>query len=277
MKRSLLLILLFVSYLMVSAQISTDIIYLKSGSVIKGTITEQIVGQSIVVQSQSGAIQTILISDIDHFEKAESSASSSPLISAPVERVKPFQVDLIAGPGISWLSNFNNNLGYDGVLKASYSLGIMTRYAFNDKLGFETGIGLLSNAGNAYSGNPTGWSYNNGQIDLMYLYVPLLLKYDFLQQLNIINGKSAGIMVGPQFGYCFLGTDSGTSSASSDDYFYTITDGINPNIDFVIGIFGYAGNSGFSCQLNWGLNKVFDNSNADIKNRSVSFLYTYRF
>ena len=73
MKRIFILALVaLISFAMpAAAQQYQEVVYLKNGSVIKGTVIEQIPGQSVKVQTQDGSIFVYKMSEVDKIVKED--------------------------------------------------------------------------------------------------------------------------------------------------------------------------------------------------------------
>jgi hypothetical protein len=73
MKKLLLILFVWSASMMAMAQINTaiDVIYLKNGSIIRGTILEQIIGQSVKVKTRDGNIWVFLYDDVQKITREE--------------------------------------------------------------------------------------------------------------------------------------------------------------------------------------------------------------
>ena len=210
------------------------------------------------------------IDDVDKFSKEVTTMQTTSTFSPVADKIQTFSVDLNGGYAFSWLSGFNDATGYDGALRSSYQVGIGINVPINGNWGIETGVGYLALAGNSYSYYDLFYKVT-GNIDLSYVEVPLLVKYDFLKNLNIKNGTSVGLKTGLQVGFNTQATDHGDSYSNDFD--------AKTNLDWVFGVFGYIGHSGVSINFNYGLTDVVkssENSN-NFRNKGVAVLYSYRF
>jgi hypothetical protein len=72
-----------VAFRYVAAQEAIDVVYLKNGDVLKGTIIEQIPFESIKMQLPGGSTITVKYSDIAKIAKEKSAAPQAPAVSNP--------------------------------------------------------------------------------------------------------------------------------------------------------------------------------------------------
>lgn len=260
----------------VYGQAMKDVIYLKNGSIAKGVIVEQTIGESVKLQTTDGNQFVYNINEIEKFDK-ETTISSVSQIPVAIKRFK-VAFDLTAGTGMSWLSGFNDATGLEGSLKLSYLVGMGLTVPINDTWGFETGGYYLLRGGNSYTYSDDE-SYENGNIDLDYILIPLLARFDFSKNQNVRNANTFGLKSGFQIGLNTNASVNGTSTygTSSDSYFEYID--VNTNFDWVLGIYSCVGHSGVSLNFNLGLNDVLKSplNNKNFRNASIVGLYSYRF
>ena len=70
MKKLLLVFVAFLSATLAFAQTTTEVVYLKNGSIIKGTVTEQnMTNETIKLQTADGSIFVYKLDEIDKIEK----------------------------------------------------------------------------------------------------------------------------------------------------------------------------------------------------------------
>jgi hypothetical protein len=291
MKKIIFSFLTTIFCIIVYGQNPNDIVYLKNGSIIKGIVTEQVLGYYLKIMTTDGNIldyKNILIYQMDEVEKISKEESIANTNSTPptnYQSVKPIfkkrslYVEMNVAYTFSWLGGFNDATGFEGELRSSYQAGLSLNYAINKNFGLESGVEFLLFGGNKYSLSTDNY-LTEGTIDLNYLQVPFFIKFDFLNSLNNIKGTSAGLKTGIQFGFNTLAKDWGDTKIyypASTNYYSNKFD-VNTNIDWIIGVFTYLGGSGVGMNFNLGLNDVVKTSlNKNFKNRSISFTYSYRF
>ena len=285
MKKLLFLVTIILMGYISNAQNFKDVLYLKNGSIVKGVITENQPNVLIKIKTSDDNLFVYKYSEIDKILKEEVISKNPQVanISPVVNEIKSinndkkaFSFGIFFGYGFSWLGGFSDLTGTDPLMKSSVlNAGINLNYALNDKFGLESGVSYLFNSGNTFSNYSSGVSIK-GQIDLDYISVPLLMKYDFLGNLKEKNGLSLGLKAGPKVGINTRASNTIEGSSSGYSVFGGSDMSVNTNIDAVLGLFGQLGRNGFSLDFNYGINKVLENGNG-LKNRSIMFLYNYRF
>ena len=272
------------------SQTTNDIVYLKNGSVIKGIVIEQILGVSLKIRTSDGNIFTYKMEEVEKITKEVNNTNNSGLnqlptaytqTQVPVLTKKPFNININAAYSFSWLNGFDDATGFEGAMKSSYQLGMGLSYAINGNIEIESGVSYLLFGGNKYS-LTNDYSSTIGTVDISYVQVPILIKYDFMNNLNIKKGTSAGLQTGIQYGFNTSAVDYGdvtiyTPLVVTNHYNNKFT--TNTNIDWVIGIFTNMGSSGIAMNFNLGLNDVIKDSpsNKNFKNRNITFSYSLRF
>lgn len=262
------------------AQNSKDVIYLKNGTIIKGTIVEQIVGQSVKVKSSSGVITSYSVNDIDRFDKENAIQRDNQYLTQINTSTEKYHVgiNLTGGYGLSWLSGFNDATGYDGSIKSTFIFGLGAVFPINNTWAYETGLYYHSLAGNSYTYSYDG-EFTDGKVDLQYLEIPLLMRYDFMHVQNIKNATCIGLKSGFQLGINTYANDNGTGTYNGYSTSYSNNIDVRTNLDWVIGIYSSFTHSDFGINFNCGLNKVMkdDIYSKNFRNKSIVVLYSYRF
>jgi hypothetical protein len=262
-----------------SAQSSQDVIYLKNGTIIKGTIIEQIVGQSVKIKSSSGAITSYPVSDIDKFEKENVKPIKNSFVTQYDRGMEKYHIaiNLTGGSGLSWLSGFNDATGLDGLVKSTVMFGLGAVFPIDNTWAYETGL-YYHSSGNAYKYSSDGVT-TDGHIDLQYLEVPFLIRYDLLHMQNIKNATSVGLKSGFQLGFNTSAYDNGTNTWGSYSGGYSTSIDTRTNLDWVIGIYSCFTHSEIGLNFNCGLSNVMKNDiySKNFKNKSVLVLYSYKF
>jgi hypothetical protein len=288
MKKIIFLLLAVIICLDVFSQNAYDAVYLKNGGVFKGIVIEQVLGEYLRIKISDGSVYTCNMVDVESIRKEFSGDNngiagmntSQSLNQKTILKKRPFYFEIFGAYSFSWLSGFNDATGFDGSMKSSYQAGLGFTYAFNSNVGLESGVSFLIPAGNEYS-KIDSYNSTNGKIDLSYVQIPLLVKYDFMNTMNLPKGQSVGIKSGLQMGFNTSASDNGTTLNFSSLYtaYYNTKFDANKNIDWVVGLYGYLGNSGVSMNFNMGLNGVIKSVDNDknFKNRNISFSYSYRF
>lgn len=113
MKRILLVLITTFSCLFASAQDNwEDIIYLKNGSVIRGTITAQEPGKSVTVTTTDGQVFTFSMDKVEKMSKERKSADKAKGSNSPGKKVeeeegyKPYKYHHIIRAGLSFAPGF---------------------------------------------------------------------------------------------------------------------------------------------------------------------------
>lgn len=267
------LFVLFVSSTLCGQTIQ-DVIYLKNGTVVRGLIVEQIIGQSVKLKEASGNINVYQLANIDRFDKEPSSTEiyTTQTVTTPTNIGKKIKcaIDLTAGYVFSWLSGFNDATGLEGSFKSAYQAGIGITIPFNNKWGIETGAYYLLDAGNNFSSDES--KIYAGKVNLDYVNIPLLVRYDFMKSQNLKALLSFGMKTGIQYGINTRATYSaGGNSADLE---------AKNNIDWVIGIYSNIGHSGVALNFNYGFTDVERGADPEFKNyrnKGIAVLYSYRF
>ena len=285
MKKIIFSFLTTIFCIIVYGQNPNDIVYLKNGSIIKGIVTEQVLGYYLKIKTTDGNILFYKMDEIEKISKEESISNTNSTLPTNYQSVEPLfkkrslYVEMNVAYTFSWLAGFNDATGFEGDLRSSYQAGLSLNYAINKNFGLESGVEFLLFGGNKNSLS-TDNSFTEGTIDLNYIQVPIFIKFDFLNSLNNIKGTSVGLKTGIQFGFNTLAKEWGNTIIyypASTNYYSNKFD-VNTNIDWIIGLFTYMGRSGVGMNFNLGLNDVVKSTSVkNFKNRSISFTYSFRF
>ena len=125
-----------------AGQTYDDVVYLKDGSIIRGTIIEQVPGKSIKIQTRDGNVFVYQMDDVEKIAKDPNAAAAAPAATtatAELRSFKGFKFGL-STPGTFWIDDFS----FDGDM--SYSVGGFYDYALSPKMtgGIELDIDGLS-------------------------------------------------------------------------------------------------------------------------------------
>jgi hypothetical protein len=125
MKKTILLVSIFLISICAFAQETRDVVYLKNGSVIKGEITEMIPNEHIKIKTADGSLFVYSFNEIEKTEKEKTSnLSSTKTIGNAGGLLSDYYTQ----------SSFGVAIGGGGILGATY------RYFMNEQLGFEGGL-----------------------------------------------------------------------------------------------------------------------------------------
>lgn len=89
--------------------LSQDVVYLKNGSIIKGSVVELIPNSSIKIQTQDGSLFVYDMSEVEHVMKEDGMNDSNTKYALK--------------PGIRRIAELGADLGYDYIFNASFMLG----------------------------------------------------------------------------------------------------------------------------------------------------------
>jgi len=111
-----------------------DVVYLKDGSIIRGTIIEQVPNVSLKIKTKDGSVFVYQMDEVDKITKVESTAAptaapaASPATAAPaLVSFKGFKLGLVTS-GEAWAGSASD----DGEL--SWSIGAFYDYPLSEKL-----------------------------------------------------------------------------------------------------------------------------------------------
>ena len=196
MKKILLTTVFILTATVLLAQNLQDVVYLRNGSIIRGTIIEQVPNESLTIET---ADRSLFVFAIDEVERI----SREPIIQEPVLQQKRFGV-------------------IGGLNAASLFLTIGSASSSTDsRIGFHIGGFMEMPMGINWTFRPElqysmqGGRWSDGVVDkLDYINLPLIFRWHFWQ-------RRMSLDFGPQFGYLINAT------ASLDGNSINITDSRN--------------------------------------------------
>jgi len=183
MKKILLTTVFILTATVLLAQNLQDVVYLRNGSIIRGTIIEQVPNQSLTIET---ADRSLFVFAIDEIERI----SREPIIQEPVLQQKRFGV-------------------IGGLNAASLFLTIGSASSSTDsRIGFHIGGFMEMPMGINWTFRPElqysmqGGRWSDGVVDkLDYINLPLIFRWHFWQ-------RRMSLDFGPQFGYLVSATVS---------------------------------------------------------------------
>lgn len=146
------------------AQTTQDIIFLKNGTVVKGSIIEQILGQSVKLKTASGDIISYKMDDVERFEKDATSKASVNFSTIPQSQTKKsVYISASLGLNTSLASGFND----------MYNSGVSFKIAAFGKDGFGISTGYI-----AYGGKGNYEDCNFSAIPILLYWQDMMGKKD---------------------------------------------------------------------------------------------------
>lgn len=199
----LLLAFLFSFSLAVNAQSGRDVVYLKNGSVIKGSIMEMIPEGNIKIKTSDGSIFVFKMEEVEKTEKIEAPkfTSQEPTVTVTSNDKStsgyegPFIIARV-GPILNGLGVFSSD---DEAINISG--GVITGFQFNKNM--SVGIGIETN----------NYSFTENQNSSIRTY-PIFMDARFY-----IAKKTAQPMFSLQFGYALAG-DASVNINNSSGFMY---------------------------------------------------------
>ena len=126
-------VILVVFQVTLLAQTTVDVIYLKNGSVIRGTIIEQIVGETVKIQTRDGSIFSYKMDEMLRISKENSTPSASSQDASKADLYIAGGLALPSGPE-DFRDNWNLGLNLGGgigfSLSSAVSIAFSGEYAF---------------------------------------------------------------------------------------------------------------------------------------------------
>ena len=119
-----------------------DVVYLKNGSIIRGTIIEQIPNQSIKIQTKDRSVFVFKFDEIEKFTK-ENLISENPTTTTTITpKIKDFKKK-----GYINITEINYNPGTGSTNTGNYTIGFKTvnGYQLNEHLSLGIGLGIDGN------------------------------------------------------------------------------------------------------------------------------------
>ena len=211
MKKFMAFLLLVVSLCFCVSQMlaqtaTRDVVHLKNGSIIKGTIIELIPNATVKIQTADGSLFVYTMSEIEKIEKESDTAPSAQgIVTHPsTQENVPTKVSIFGGVALP-VGEFADET--NGGAKTGYTAGIQIVGGGQ--------VGFLINA--SYSSNPT----NIGQTFASY----------FGSGVNAESGNWSSILA-------LAGAKFGTNNASGANFFFAPLIGVNvgmsPKVTFSI-------------------------------------------
>ena len=187
-----------------------DVVYLKNGSIIRGTIIEQVPNESLKIETADGSIFVFKISEVEKMTKERVDApQQGTTVPPPMQQeqtpTRKYQLGVKGGLNIaSEVASQGNNSSQTNS-RIGIHLGFFMELPISAKIAFQPEL-LYSMQGGSYQDG--GYTYTD-KID--YINLPLLFKFYVWQQRLSID-------VGPQFGYMISAkVSSGGESVSIYD------------------------------------------------------------
>jgi len=167
-----------------------DVVYLKNGSIIHGTIIEQVPNQSIKIKTRDGNVFFYKLEDIEKMTKEQSSISSNENSNRKRE---------IKQSGFTNITETNEAIGlgdYDG----DFSYGIQTINGYLFSPYFSMGLGIVIDKYKASTFLPLF-------IDLRVNFVKNVVSPFFAGDIGYamgFEGNNGGLLINPNFGIKFF-------------------------------------------------------------------------
>lgn len=170
-----------------------DVVYLKNGSIIRGTIIEQVPNESLKVKTADGSIYVFTISDVEKMTKEpvvvlqQSTTAPQPMQQEQQEFHQKLQFGIKGGLNVA------NEMATDGTnstqtnARIGIHIGFFVAIPMSAKFDFQPEL-LYSMQGGSYK---DGATYTD---KLDYINLPLIFKWYVWQ-------RRLSIDFGPQFGY----------------------------------------------------------------------------
>lgn len=232
-----------------------DILYLKNGSIIKGTILEFIPDKTVKIQTSDGSIFVFQVSEVEKITKESSPLPSENLIRQKdiVEQSSPWKTKAIfgfhGGAGIP-VGDFASTTGSSaGGAKIGFSGGMDFRLAFSDYVNWSASLNvslssLDEQALRATFGAPT--SLSAGSWTTIWALTGLGFRETVAPQIKFFSNGEIGALIGssPEYsvsGYVgsqFISISQKSSTAIS--FAYSVRAGLEIS-NFLLGVGYFAG------------------------------------
>lgn len=179
-----------------------DVVYLKNGSIIRGTIIEQVPNESIKIKTKDGSVFAYKIEEVEKMTKEE-----------------------IKG---GLYTTETSNLGNDGFRSGKFLVGLKAGYGDWGSLtyGFNVEIGVSDNFGIALDGAYTSWdeSYYAGYLDTSNTSYSYIYDYSLIGGLlslayHITPGKKLDLYVKGGAGYFFIDATTKWTPKTPSNYY----------------------------------------------------------
>lgn len=176
-----------------------DVIHLKNGSVIHGTIVDQVPNQPIKIQTKDNNVFVYQIAEIDKITKEQPAASAKSGSGKGSKYVnKGFSLGVKAGLDISRVSNEDLPSGIEKVSKLGFQGGFVGNLGFGKFLSVQMEL-LFAQKGLEISETASGVTVKAWET-VNYLEIPLLAKFSLPAGPVVIYAN-----VGPSFGIGLFG------------------------------------------------------------------------
>ena len=141
-KQFLLISFLLVFNLSFGQNNMEDVVYLKNGSIIRGTIIEQIPNKSIKIQTKDRRLFVFKFNEIEKFTKENLISENPPTTTTITPKIKDFKKK-----GYINITEINYNPGTGSSNSGNYTIGFKTvnGYQLNEHLSLGIGLGIDGN------------------------------------------------------------------------------------------------------------------------------------
>lgn len=216
---SVLIVSFSVNFLAYSQDVQQEVVYLKNGNIIRGTVVEQIIGQSLKIQTADGSIFVYRIDEVEKIMKENATQAKRTVSSVPM----------------------NDITGYRGFVDIGYTEGLRDSGA--NRLELTTSHGYQFNP-YFFTGMGIGVHYymSMWRDDINVPFIPLFLDL----RGNLMKGPIVPF-VGMKLGYTLIIDDgilgSGVYIAPSAGVKYVLSESLALNMSL-----------GYSMQIDEGSN-----------------------
>lgn len=199
--------------LLVNGQQILDVIYLKDGNVLKGTILSYQQKESVRLKLLDGETRTISDSDIQKITQERMTEEvKEPVVEAEPQRKIPYSFKEKGIYNITFLSMAN------GKLENEFQFGIgvhnVTGYQFSRLLGIGVGVGIdnfsLGSGEVIYPIYAEARGYFKRKNKSPYYALAAGYGFAFKNENQFVTKANGGAMFHPAFGYRFGGTGQGS-------------------------------------------------------------------
>jgi len=136
------------------AQTTVDVLYLKNGSIIRGSIIEQVIGESIKIRTADGSIFVYRLDEIQKMTKEESpNVQGTPSTNQPLKSRLGLQLGLFSIA----LDNFDKIYGSS----SPFTFGIEGQWLFSDQFGTSSRFRYFSKKGEPVTYTSGGMTITN--------------------------------------------------------------------------------------------------------------------
>lgn len=141
----------------ICAQTTVDVLYLKNGSIIRGTVIEQVIGESVKIRTADGSIFVYRLDEIQKMTKEESAnvqgTPSQLSLNQPLKSRLGFQLGLFSIA----LDNFDKIYGSS----SSFTFGIEGQWLFSEQFGTSGRFRYFSKKGEPVTYTSGGMTITN--------------------------------------------------------------------------------------------------------------------